>query len=148
MRCVCPQDVKHMLLQRAGTDYWKKWAAKHEIEELREGVWLELAVALLRKKTKGDWTKTVRCWSNELSVKLVTKKRAQQSTRSAIVQYGKGSEGRSQRLSESGSKKRGLQRKSGTGKEVCIVAHPLSESQWNRGYSSMKQWESEKHKNW
>ena len=62
MRCVCPQDVKHMLLQRAGTDYWKKWAAKHEIEELREGVWLELAVALLRKKTKGDWTKTVRCW--------------------------------------------------------------------------------------
>ena len=66
-------------------------------------------------------------WSNELCVKLVTKKRAQQSTRSAIVQYGKGSEGRSQSLSESGSKKRGLQRKNGTGKEVCIVAHSLTE---------------------
>ena len=29
-----------------------------------------------------------------------------------------------------------------------IVAHPLSESQWNRGYVSMKKLESEKRKNW
>ena len=29
-----------MLLQRARTVYWKKWAAKHEYEELKEGVWL------------------------------------------------------------------------------------------------------------
>ena len=29
-----------------------------------------------------------------------------------------------------------------------IVAHPLSESHWNRGHSSMKKWESEKHKGW
>ena len=28
----------------------------HEIEELKEGAWLESALALLRKKTKGDWT--------------------------------------------------------------------------------------------
>ena len=28
------------------------------------------------------------------------------------------------------------------------VAHPLSESQWNRGHFSMKKWESEKHKGW
>ena len=34
------------------------------------------------------------------------------------VQNGKGSEGRSQRLSESGSKQRRLRRKSGSGKEV------------------------------
>ena len=27
-----------------------------------------------------------------------------------------------------------------------IVAHTLSESQWNRGHFSMKKWESEKHK--
>ena len=45
---------------------FKNWGfeklAKHEYEELKEGVWLEPALALLRKKTKGDWTKTVRCW--------------------------------------------------------------------------------------
>ena len=35
---------------------WKKWAAKREIEEMMEGAWLELALALLRKKTTGDWT--------------------------------------------------------------------------------------------
>ena len=27
-----------------------------------------------------------------------------------------------------------------------IVAHPLSESRWNRGHFSMKKWECEKHK--
>ena len=45
-----------VLLQRASTVYWKKWAAKHEIEELKEGAWLEPALALLRKKTKGEWS--------------------------------------------------------------------------------------------
>ena len=34
----------------------KKWAAKHEHEELIEGEWLEPALALLRKKVKGDST--------------------------------------------------------------------------------------------
>ena len=29
-----------------------------------------------------------------------------------------------------------------------IVAHPLSESQWNRGHFSVTEWESEKHKKW
>ena len=53
MRYACPKDVTKMLLQRARTVCWKKWAAKHEIEELKEGVWLELALALLQKKTKG-----------------------------------------------------------------------------------------------
>ena len=38
-----------MLLQRAWTVNWKKWAAK------QEGIWPE-PLALLRKKTKGDWT--------------------------------------------------------------------------------------------
>ena len=55
-RFVCPKDVKKMLLQRARTVYWKKWAAKHDYEELKEGIWLEPALALLRKRTKGDWT--------------------------------------------------------------------------------------------
>ena len=29
MSCVCPKDVKKMLLQQARPVYWKKWAAKH-----------------------------------------------------------------------------------------------------------------------
>ena len=35
MRYVCPNDVEKMLLQQAKSVYWKKWAAKHEYEELR-----------------------------------------------------------------------------------------------------------------
>ena len=46
------KDVKKMLLQQAR----KKWAAKHECEELKEGIWLEPALALLRKKTNEEWT--------------------------------------------------------------------------------------------
>ena len=45
-----------MLLQQASKFYWKKWAAKHEYEEFKEGVWLEPALALMRKKMKEDWT--------------------------------------------------------------------------------------------
>ena len=37
MRYVCPKDVKKMLLQQARTVCWKKWAAKHEYEDLTEG---------------------------------------------------------------------------------------------------------------
>ena len=29
-----------------------------------------------------------------------------------------------------------------------IVTHPFIESQWNRGHSSLKMWQSEKHKSW
>ena len=43
-----------MLAQRAGSVYWKKWAAKHEYEELKEGAWLEPGLALLRKKVKDN----------------------------------------------------------------------------------------------
>ena len=56
MRHVCPKDVEKMHVQQARTIYWKKWAAKHEYEELKQGIWLEPALALLRKKTKEDWT--------------------------------------------------------------------------------------------
>ena len=41
MRLVCPKDVEKKLIQRARSVYWKKWAAKHEYEELKEGAWLE-----------------------------------------------------------------------------------------------------------
>ena len=33
-RSVCPKDVKKMLVQRARSVYWKKWAAKHGYKEL------------------------------------------------------------------------------------------------------------------
>ena len=56
MSYVCPKDVKKMLVQQARSVYWKKWAAKHEYEELKEGIWLEPALALLRKKTRKKWT--------------------------------------------------------------------------------------------
>ena len=36
--------------------YWKKWAAKHEYEELKEGARLKPGLALVRKKERGDWT--------------------------------------------------------------------------------------------
>ena len=57
MRVVCPPDVKNMvLLKQARAVNWKKWAAKHECEELKEGVWLELIQAMLRPKTNEAWT--------------------------------------------------------------------------------------------
>ena len=39
MRFVCPKVVKKMLVQAARKVSWKKWAAKHECEELKEGAW-------------------------------------------------------------------------------------------------------------
>ena len=56
MRYACPKNVKKMLFNQARTFYWKKWAARHEYEELKEGIWLEPTFALLRKKTKEEWT--------------------------------------------------------------------------------------------
>ena len=40
-----------MLLKRTRMVYWKKWAAKHELEALKEGVWMEPQRAMLRRKT-------------------------------------------------------------------------------------------------
>ena len=60
VRCVCPKDVKRMLVQRARSVYWKKWTAKHEYEKLKGGAWLEPRLALLRKKVKENWTEKYR----------------------------------------------------------------------------------------
>ena len=43
-----------MLVQQARSVYWKNWTAKQEYEELKEGIWLEPALASLRKKTKEE----------------------------------------------------------------------------------------------
>ena len=53
MRVVCPQDVKKMLLRQAKTVFWKTWAAKHECEELKEGIWLDTMQAMLLRKMNG-----------------------------------------------------------------------------------------------
>ena len=56
MWVVFPKDVKKMLLQQARMVYWKKLQAKHECEELKEGVRLEPTQSVLRKKTNESWT--------------------------------------------------------------------------------------------
>ena len=55
MRVVCPQDVKKMLLRQAIMVHWRKWAAKHECEELK-GVWLDPIQAMLRGRINEEWT--------------------------------------------------------------------------------------------
>ena len=56
VRYVCPKDVNKMLLKQARTICWKKWAAKHEREELQEGIWLEPTLAMhAAKKNPGSW---------------------------------------------------------------------------------------------
>ena len=121
MRYVCPKDLKKMLLQQARKVYWKKWA-KHEYGELKEGVWLEPALALLSKKTKEDWTEKRRnvarkySWKEagcskdlvcrmKVNAKPVTRRKAQKNTGSTIAQNDMKSERRSLKFSESGSKK-------------------------------------------
>ena len=44
-----------MLVQRARFENWKKWAAKHEYEELKEGTWLGPMQATLRRRIE-LWT--------------------------------------------------------------------------------------------
>ena len=49
MRYLCPKDVRKMLLQRARSENWKKWAAKHEYEELKDGAWRASSLAKERE---------------------------------------------------------------------------------------------------
>ena len=55
MRVVCAQDVKNMLLKQARMVYWKRWAAKHECEKSKDGVWLVPIQAMLRRKANEPW---------------------------------------------------------------------------------------------
>ena len=126
MRFVCPRDAEKILVQRARSVYWKKWAAKHEQEELNEGVLLEPALALLQKKAKGFGPKSIVLWPERFCWKeggrtrdfsilagrtQVTRGKAQKSTGFTTVQNGTKSGG----IFRSPSKSR---RKSGSGREV------------------------------
>ena len=112
---------------------------------------------LLSRRTKEEWTDDHRhvarklgCRSDSstlvgqmtVSAKHVTKRKAQNSTGSTIAQNGTKSDVRSQRLSESGSKKREPQREWKW--QRGIATHPRIESKW----ISMKKWESDKHRRW
>ena len=119
--------------------YWKKWAAKHGYEELKEGVWLEPGLALLRKKVKENWTEKHRNvakkiflegrwtqkrlldvgWSDVSQCQACQLEKAQRITGSTTAQSGK-VRGRFQRFSESWSKKQEPQRRSGSGNEVSL----------------------------
>ena len=58
-------------------------------------------------------------WKEDpVNVKFARRRKVQKSIGSTTVQSGKGIRRRSQRFSESGSKKLGFQRRSGSGKEV------------------------------
>ena len=138
VRYVCPKDVKKMLVQQARSVYWKKWAAKHACEELKEVFgWSRLWPCCARKQKK-TCQKSIEMWPEnwfwkevgcrrsfstlvgrmKVNAKLVTKRKVQKSTGSTIAQNGTRTEGRSQRPSVSGSTKRELQKRSGSGKEV------------------------------
>ena len=87
-----------MILQKARRVFWKKWAAKHEYEELKEGIWLEPALALLREKTKEDWTEKHRSVVRKLFLEggwAQQRLLAQKNTGSTTAQKGTRSEGRS-----------------------------------------------------
>ena len=47
---------------------WKKWAARHECEGLKEGVWLEPIQAMLRRKSNETWTNEHRHVTSKLVV--------------------------------------------------------------------------------
>ena len=117
--------------------YWKKLAAKHEYEELKEGAWLESGLALLRKKVRENltekhrnvarkiflergWTQqTNRHWMvGHQSVSCLPDggrhRKAQASPLSGMAR----SEAIFRKASGSGSKSRKRRRKNGNGKDV------------------------------
>ena len=166
MRCVCPRDVKKMLVQRARSVYWKKWAAKHEHEELKEGAWLEPAVALFRKKAKGVWIEKHRnvarkifleggwtqkrlfdmCWSDVSQCQACHMDEGTEKHRLYHCPEWHAVRRDIRVLQDVGAKGENVEErwKWQRGK----VAQPLSDSRWNRGHFSMKKWESEEHRSW
>ena len=78
-----------------------------------------------------------------VSAKSVTRRKGQKSTGSAIVENGTVD---SRCFQKVGANSENL--KEGVEWQRGIVAHLLSESQWNRGHFSLKKWESEKRKSW
>ena len=57
--------------------YWKKWAAKHEYEELKEGAWLEPGLALFAKESEEELDrKASQCGQEDLFERRLDEKKA------------------------------------------------------------------------
>ena len=126
--------------------HWRKWAAEHEYEDLKEGFSSDPIDALLRKKINEEWTHKHRdvlrkivveggwvqkrmydiIWSDEKKCQGVVQKKAQRSTDCATA----------------GTSKVDWKWQRG------ITTHPLSESQWTKSHLIVRKWESEKHNSW
>ena len=163
MRYVCPKDVKKMLVQSARSVHWKTWAAKHEYAELKEGAWLEPGLALLRKNVKengtakhrnvarkifleGGWTQKRLFdigWSDVSQCQACQMEEGTEKQGFTTVRNGTQEGGRSQRPFRKWKQKAKMSKKDWKWPRG-IVAHPFSESQWNRSHFRMKKWESEK----
>ena len=156
-----------MLVQQARSVYWKTWAARRKHEEVKEGFWLERALALLRKKTKEEWTEKQR----SVARKLVLEGGWLQKT---LFDFAWSDESKCQAChTKDGTEKHRLyhcpewyeirreipdafrkwEQKARTSKKEWkwqrgVVTLLLSESQRNRGHFSVKMWESEKHWSW
>ena len=135
MRFVCPRDGRKMLVKRARSVYWKKWAAKHEYEELKEGTWLA-------KESEGglDWKASKRGQKMASGSRLGAKRdssilaeRVQESVKPAtwrmaqslpLPRVVRSQTGDSRGFQKVGAKKQEPQRRSGSGKEVllCILS--------------------------
>ena len=142
--------------------YWKKWAAKHEYEELKEGAWLEPGFALLRKKVRENWTekhrnvaskvfleggwtqkkKAVRCWmvGYQSVSSLPDGGRHRKARPLPLSGMARGEARRSRSFQEVGAKGENVKEGVEVAKRCCCT--PLSESRWNSGHS-IKMWESE-----
>ena len=131
-----------MLLKQAKTVNWKKWAAKHECEELKEGVWLEPIQALLKRKATEAWTDQDR----NVPRKLVVATGWVQNRCSALVGLTK-SEFGSQRGWENESKGPRLQRKVGSGSEESRHIF-WAKGHWKNTHLAVRIWKIEKHKGW
>ena len=156
MRYVSPKDVKKMLLKQVRSAYWKRWAAKHENKKLKEGIWLEPALALLRKKTNEEWTEKHRNaarklvpeggwvqqrlfdigWSDASKCYACHKEEGTEKHR--LYHCPEWNE-----IDEIPEAFKKWEQEARTSKKEWkwqrgIATHPLSESQWNRGHFSMK----------
>ena len=163
MRVGWPQDVKKMLLKQARMVYWKRWAAKHEYEELKGGVWLELIQAMLRRTTNEFWTEEHR----HVARKLVVEGGWMQKRLYDIDWSDEKKCGGSYK--EEGTEKNGLylcpsctevanqipaelEKREKRAKisndnwkwQRGITAHPLREGNWRKSHLTVHRWESEK----
>ena len=142
-----------MLVQRARSAYWKKWAAKHEYEELKEGAWLEPGLDLLRKKAMENWTDKQPGryswkvdgrqrlfdigWSDVSQCQACQKEKGTEKHMTPpLSRVVRSQTGDSRGLHRVGAK--GENVKEGVEVQRGIVVHPLSESQWNSGHFSMR----------